>query len=418
MSMGQARSRVRVGVVGVRRGRVFISTMAQHPDAELVAVCDQSEEALQPIKAEYGDRITYYQEFGQMLEHDLDAVILANAAHEHSLLAVRALDSGRHVLSEVPACQTLGEAVDLVEAVERSGRVYMMAENLCFFPHAAEMRRRFRAGDLGEFQHGEGEYVHDTEKVWARLTRGSRDHWRNWRGSTFYCTHPLGPMIDITDTRVVRVVGMETPNRMGYRYGRLHGDSGMLMCQMSNGATVKILISHGGLKREPSSHWLALYGTKGCIESHRWDRTRVSLFLDGAEEGKLEYAPDLSDVHGEWVDDSYRDVAKRITGHGGADFYVSHAFLQSVLGRLENRIDVYRGLDMSLPGLLGFRSIMNQNVPYDVPDFRDKAAREAWRGDHWSLDPKYAAPGHPTHPSSFPVPDVPDEVYERHRLNS
>jgi len=70
------------------------------------------------------------------------------------------LDAGKHVMSECIACKTLGEGVALARAVERSGRIYMFAENYAYFAYVQEMRRLYRAGEIGEVRYAEGEYNH------------------------------------------------------------------------------------------------------------------------------------------------------------------------------------------------------------------------------------------------------------------
>ena len=59
----------------------------------------------------------------------MDAVILANFANEHAPYAIRLLNSGRHVASEVLAVKDMAEAVALTVAVEQSGEVYAYLEN-------------------------------------------------------------------------------------------------------------------------------------------------------------------------------------------------------------------------------------------------------------------------------------------------
>jgi hypothetical protein len=146
------------------------------------------------------------------------------------------------------------------------------------------------------------------------------------------------------------------------------------------------------------------------MEADRWVGKKLHVYREG--KGRETYEPDLALSHelGE-----YESVMRQISGHGGSDFFTSHYFLQSVLGRCEVKIDVYRALDMTLPGLFGFKSILSGNQPFAVPDLMIREERERWRGDNWSLDPKYAAPGHPTQPCSFPTPEIPDEVYARQR---
>ena len=53
-----------------------------------------------------------YENFEDFFLHDMDAVVLANYATEHAPFAVRLLDSGRHVLSEVLPCETMAQAVE------------------------------------------------------------------------------------------------------------------------------------------------------------------------------------------------------------------------------------------------------------------------------------------------------------------
>jgi len=390
----------------------MVEVFSRHPDAELVAVCDRNKAALdacRKVSASVGKKVTFYEDADRFFEHDFDAVVLANYANEHAPYAVRALESGRHVVSEVLACQTMNEAVELVETVEKSGKVYAYAENYCYFRATQEIKRLYRSGALGEFQHGEGEYVHNCEPIWPEITYGDPYHWRNIMYSTFYCTHSLGPMLTITGTRPVRVVGFETPNT-GAGFGQLGGSSAMELCQMSNGATVKSLHAVH-LKREPSSLWCCIYGTRGMAEADRWGHgsDAVNVFLEGDRETPYEkhYVP-------RWPIDTA--LSRKIGGHGGSDFYTMHFFLEKILGRSDGAesIDVYTALDMTTPGILAYKSILAGNRPFEVPDFRKKSARDRFRGDNFTFDPKVA--GEKAAPScSFGVPKVPKSVYDRQR---
>lgn len=403
--------KVKVGVFGAGRGRTMIEVMAQHPDAELVAICDKYEPALEHCKMlaeKAGSKVTTYTDFDSFLNHDMDAVVLANYAHEHAIYAIPCLKSGRHVVSEVLACQTLGEAVALVEAVEESGKVYAYAENYCYFRGTLEMRRRYRAGDIGEFMYGEGEYVHDCESIWPQITYGERDHWRNWMPSTFYCTHSLGPILTITGTRPVRVTAYETPNVNGKKYGRLGSDASVIICQMDNGAVVKSL--KGGLKRSPESIWYCVYGSKGMMETDRWGDlfNKVNIFREGCTPEFESYVAEYEEV---------TELSKKIGGHGGSDFYTMDYFLDAILDRegKDMIIDVYQALDMTLPGTLGYKSLMNGNQAYEVPDLRDKSIRDKYRDDHYCVDVKYSKDGKPRPSTSFGNPEIPQSVYDEVR---
>ena len=112
--------KVKIGVFGAYRGMAMIRVLAKHTEAELVAVCDKYQPALEKVRAlaqEAGIEVALYANFDEFEKHDMDAVVLANYANEHAIYAIRLLKSGRHVLSEVLPCETMAQAVALIEAV-------------------------------------------------------------------------------------------------------------------------------------------------------------------------------------------------------------------------------------------------------------------------------------------------------------
>ena len=133
--------------------------------------------------------VATYTEYDRFLEHDMDAVILANYFHQHAPFAIKALRAGKHVMSETSACFTLAQGVALVEAVEQSGKIYMFAENYPYMVFNQEMRRVYRSGLIGEFKYGEGEYVHPMDAESRNRISPGLNHWRNWLPATYYNTH-------------------------------------------------------------------------------------------------------------------------------------------------------------------------------------------------------------------------------------
>lgn len=403
------RKKIKIGVFGAGRGRSMMYGLMNNQDAELVAICDSYapfKHRVAEITKTLGTKVSFYHDFDKFMNHEMDAVVLANYANEHAPYAIRLLHSGRHVMSEVLACQTLREAVDLIEAVEATGKIYTYAENYCYFRATQEMKRLYQAGNIGEFTHGEGEYVHDCSPIWPEITRGETNHWRNRAYSTFYCTHSLGPVMTITGTRPVRVIGLEGPisqemKDLGYR-GAGHG---MEIIQMDNKATVKSL--HGfGLKRTPDSIWYSIYGTKGMMESDRFGERfdRINVFRENDKETPFEksYLP------------NFPVSLQGANGHGGSDFYTLHCFLEKILKRPfgKHAIDVYTAVDMTITGLLAYRSICSGNIPMDVPDFRQKKNRDAFRHDNWCTDPAVA--GKEVAPCAYPDdPGIPASTYRK-----
>ena len=402
--------KVRIGVLGAYRGTSMINYCKRADHAEVVAICDKSPEALDAQRAAAeGLDIAFYERFDDFIEHDMDAVVLANYANEHAPFAIRCLKKGLHVFSEVLPVQNMKEAVELVEAVEESGLVYAYGENYCYMPAPYEMKKLYEQGVIGEFEYGEGEYIHNCESIWHSITYGEEDHWRNNMYATFYCTHSLGPIIHITGLRPVSVVGFEgTKNARNLRVGSKSGQFGIEMVTLENGGIVKSI--HGGLYK--NSIWYSVYGSKGRLECGREDA------MDG-HIGKLYINKDEYD--GGYETGSLNAVFPRHApegevagfGHGGSDFFSMYYFIKKILGDADaDTIDVYEALDMFLPGLFAYRSVMAGGIPMELPNLRDKSQRDKWRNDTTCTDPKAA--GDLLLPTfSKGTPEIPQEVYDR-----
>lgn len=405
-------NKVRIGVLGGFRGASMIKYARVAENAELVAICDKLPEVLEKQRALCGDNVAYYDNFEDFIKHDMDAVVLANYANEHAYFAIRCMKAGKHVFSEVLPVQTMKEAVELLEAVEETGMVYAYGENYCYMPGPYEMKRLYREGKIGEIEYAEGEYIHNCESIWHKLTYGEREHWRNHMYSTFYCTHSLGPIVHITGLRPVKVTGFEgTRNERNMRSGCVSGQYGMEIVELENGAIAKSV--HGGLYRDCT--WYSMYGSKGRMETVRYDTDvpqMVKRMFVNADSYVGEYGKiDIQD----YIPVRDMDEVAKDFGHGNSDFYTMYNFVRKIQGYADaDTIDVYEALDMFLPGLWAYRSILAGNIPMEIPNLRDKSEREKWRNDTFCTDKNVA--GDMLAPAfSKGDPDIPDEVYENVR---
>ena len=145
--------KIKIGVMGTGRGESMISYCKIAKNAEIVAICDNWLEALQKQQEKCkGLNIAFYDNFDDFIKHDMDAVVLANFATEHAPFAIKAMKAGKHVFSEVLPCQTMQEAVELIETVKETGLIYAYGENYCYIPAPS--------GKIGEFEYGESALAH------------------------------------------------------------------------------------------------------------------------------------------------------------------------------------------------------------------------------------------------------------------
>ena len=386
MTRTSSKRSIRIGVIGVGRG-MSLATRAKIAGLDVVAICDTWEEKLVEAGKQLG--VATYADFDKFLEHDMDAVVLANYFHQHVPFAIKALRAGKHVMSETAACFTLAEGVQLVREVERSGLIYMFAENYPYMLFNQEMRRIYRTGRLGTFMYGEGEYVHPGPAEWVNSLSPGVNHWRNWLPATYYCTHALAPIMFITDTRPVTVNGFVIRRCDDDPVSRLtpkqSDAASMIALRMDNGAVAKLL--QVGLRGE--SIWVRIHGSRGAMENLRvGDKQMVRLIREQFEEKRAEpveqiYKPDWPAGH---------EQATK-AGHGGGDYFVSQEFAQAIRRNEPPFLDVYRGVAMSIVGPLAYRSALAGGVPLEVPDFRREADRRKYATDHWSPDPTDNRPG-------------------------
>ena len=152
---------------------------AMPDEVKITAMCDLDEDCLKRAKDEIGlEESQCYRIYEDMLEKaDIDAVVISTPMQCHVPQAILALQAGKHVMCEVTAAVTMDELWWLIENVEKSGKIYMYAENYCYMPELQLVRAMVKKGMFGEIYYGEGEYTHDCTEL------------RNWHGKTGWRTY-------------------------------------------------------------------------------------------------------------------------------------------------------------------------------------------------------------------------------------
>ena len=178
------------------------------------------------------------------------------------------------------------------------------------------------------------------------------------------------------------------------------------MVTLENGAIVKCI--QGGLYRD--SIWYAVYGSKGRMESAREDAENKDIrrIYVNCDEYVGEYAKRDVETYQPDLSEEAKDF-----GHAGSDYYCMTNFISRLQGNPDaDVIDVYEAMDMALPGLMAHRSILQGNIPLEVPDMRLKEIRDRYRNDHACTDPKVAGDQLLPHWAKGEI-HIEPEVYER-----
>jgi hypothetical protein len=370
--------RIRLGIWGLGRGMSFFNT-CKFLNIDVVAGCDFNAHMRDNfIKHCPGAFVTENEE--DFLKQDFDAVLLATFCPSHGPHAIKCLQAGKHVLSEVTSFFTMAEGVKLVEEVEKRKLVYNLAENYPFSAENMWLASRWKEGLFGEMIYAEYEYVHECRSLAYTYIDGlpvqpghTVHNWRSWFNFHYYCTHSLGPVMVNTGTRPVRVETFPCTPRIGgflRAYGADNGTMTPSLIQMDNGGVVRNLM--GAATND--SHSQRVWGTRGAYTIGH-DGVKLRLGASGG-------SPQMN-VNPRW--EGLGELAAG-TGHGGGDFWTLYYFAREILTGEKGPFDIYGGCDVTIPGIQALRSSLEGGKPMEVPDFRKKADRDRYRTDDWQQE--------------------------------
>jgi predicted dehydrogenase len=142
---------LRTGILGCGPIAQFahLESCQKARNAELYAICDQAEDLLQRMAAQYQPRATYRSYEAMLADPELEAVIIATADAFHVQAAMQALVAGKHVLVEKPLGIEVEAVESLREAVQACGCVLQVAHMKRFDP-GIQFAREFIVEEMGE----------------------------------------------------------------------------------------------------------------------------------------------------------------------------------------------------------------------------------------------------------------------------
>ena len=266
-----------IGMVGIGSfAQSFIPLFKAHPLVERVILCDLDKEKLQQNCENHGISESCAS-LDDLCGMDIDAAVIITQNWLHAPQAAQALRAGKHVYSAVPTGIRMEEIEDLVKAVEKTGKAYMIGETSTYYPGVIYCRERFQGGDFGHIVYGEAEYYHDWDhglyEVMKR--RGGKD-WKKYAGGSpmHYPTHSTSQIISVTGAHMTHVSCqgfVDTGDDGLYKKGGNIWDNEFsnesALFKMSDGSMCRInefrRIGHPGTVR------MALWGTEGSFESNR-----------------------------------------------------------------------------------------------------------------------------------------------------
>ena len=99
----------------------YANAVKQYPDAEIVAVWDESAERGKKWAEALGCR--YFGDYGMMLRKgDIDAVVIASPTSMHPSLITKAAKAGKHIFTEKALATTVEGCKKIADAIEKNAK--------------------------------------------------------------------------------------------------------------------------------------------------------------------------------------------------------------------------------------------------------------------------------------------------------
>jgi Oxidoreductase family, NAD-binding Rossmann fold len=404
----QPENKVRLGFIGVGlRGQNHVEQALFRDDVEINAICDidpkSIDAALAIIKQKGRKAPAIYKngerDFENMVKRDdLDGIVIATPWEWHVPMAVVSMKAGKYTAVEVSATVTLQESWDLVDTYEKTGSHCMILENVCYRRDVMAVLNMVRQNMFGDLLHTQCGYQHDLREV--KFNDGKKAYgggvefgknaysearWRTQhsvdRNGDLYPTHGLGPVAEMLNinrgNQFLYLTSIATKSMGLHNYivkngGENHpnakvkfkcGDIVTTNIKCANGET--IMISHDTNVPRPYSLGFRVQGTNGL-----WMNDGNHIYLEGISK-KPHTWDDFKEYQEKYDHPLWKKHAQNAenAGHGGIDFFVLRAFIESIKNKVAPPIDVYDAAAWSAISPLSEESIAKGSAPIQIPDF-------------------------------------------------
>jgi predicted dehydrogenase len=364
---------LRIGVVGGGFGLAF--PWHEHPNCEVTAVADLRDDRRKGLSEKFKCSNTYGEFHGMLKDPKVDALAMFTGAPSHVPYCIDTMNAYKHVICAVPAAISLEQCHDLVEAVNKTGMMYMNAETSCF--HAATMAARElrEQGKFGRIYFSEGAYFHSgvNDLLSGNMSPAAMEifiykgehTWRYGFPPGYYITHASGPVVHVTGEKLIEVsaigVKLDHPFYQKNDYNNPFVNETFFF-KTSGGNSSRISIHWW--TTEPYREGADYYGTQASF-FEPWMGKPTSVSYKQAETTDVFTLDDYAST----LPPSLRSYADKTKGHGGAEAFIVNEFVSACLEKRKPIVDVHKAVAFAAPGICGQHSAMKDGEWIKVPDF-------------------------------------------------
>ena len=278
--------RVRVGIIGTSEWAdfMYLSSLHEYPQADLVAICGRNQEHAQEMAAKYNIAQVFTDYKAMIDQAGLDMIVIGAPDDLHHEIAMQAFEAGLHVLCDKPLAFSLQQARDMLDAAQKSHQKHMVLFTYRYYPFFRYVHDLLTDGLIGRCYHCEFRYL-------MGYARQPQYFWRIDQERANGALGDLGVhMIDMARWLVGDVKRVSAQSGVFVVRNGVDGeplnpanDSSSLLVEFENGSQGFIhasLVAHLGDRFMQQQ--VKLYGEGGSLEidiQYRADEAQVDLFV-------------------------------------------------------------------------------------------------------------------------------------------
>lgn len=280
---------------------VHLPTLSQIRGVTLAAVCDPDLPKARALANRFGIPAAYEDDDELLRDERVEGVIICTPSHLHEEHAIRALESGKHVLIEKPLALTAKGAERVIRAAEKAGRALMVALNNRHRPDVLALKPFATGGELGDVFYLRAGSLN-------RKVRVLRPTWRHRKE-----TAGGGALMDLGVQTLDLALWMLDYPAVERVLCHLHPgermeveDSAALTLKCASGPVISIQVTWS-LFDSRDRHYLEMLGTRGSA-----GLTPLAVYKE-VEQGLLDVTPQVQPGRSNLYTASYRQQLLHFT---------------------------------------------------------------------------------------------------------
>jgi len=368
--------RINIAIVGLGFGAEFIPIYQRHPNANMYAICQRSQEKLDSIgdAFEIEKRCTDFKEL--LKDPDVDAVHINSPIPDHAWMSIEALKAGKHVACTVPMATSIADCKKIVELQKKTGLHYMMMETVVYAREFLYMKELYDNGTLGKLQFLQASHQQDMDG-WPNYWPGLPPMW--------YATHCVGPVCGLANltAEYVSCFGSGTIRKeLIEHYNSPFAVETTHIKFKDSDVAARIYRSLFDVARQYRES-IDVYGSKASVEWPLIEHEPLVLHRAKKPEPKIpkavkapDYAKRLPGPIRRFTTKGIYDIGKKThlsftqgAGHGGSHPHLAHEFLSAIVEKRDPFPNARQSANWTCVGLCAHESALKGGAIVKLPAF-------------------------------------------------